>query len=110
MTWTGSAGWPGGCRRPPSLFGVAALGASGLPLGAGFVSEWLLIQSLIHAASAHDTLVALTAPLAVGAVALTTGLGVAAMVKAFGIGFLARPRSRRRPRARARRRAACSPG
>jgi hydrogenase-4 component B len=75
------------------LFGVAALGASGLPLGAGFVSEWLLVQSLIHAAPGHDTLVALTTPLAVGAVALTTGLGVAAMVKAFGIGFLARPRS-----------------
>ena len=83
-------------RRMPAtttLFGIAALGASGLPLGAGFVSEWLLVQSLIHTAPAHDTVVALTAPLAVGAVALTTGLGVAAMVKAFGIGFLARPRS-----------------
>ena len=83
-------------RRMPAtttLFGVAALGASGLPLGAGFVSEWLLVQSLIHAAPGNDTMVALTAPLAVGAVALTTGLGVAAMVKAFGIGFLARPRS-----------------
>jgi formate hydrogenlyase subunit 3/multisubunit Na+/H+ antiporter MnhD subunit len=83
-------------RRMPSttvLFGVAALGASGLPLGAGFVSEWLLVQSLVHAASVHDTVVALTAPLAVGAVALTTGLGVAAMVKAFGVGFLARSRS-----------------
>ncbi len=82
-------------RRMPAttiLFGVAALGASGLPLGAGFVSEWLLVQSLIHAA-ADDTVVSLTAPLAVGAVALTAGLGVAAMVKAFGIGFLARPRS-----------------
>jgi NADH:ubiquinone oxidoreductase subunit 5 (subunit L)/multisubunit Na+/H+ antiporter MnhA subunit len=77
------------------LFGLAALGASGLPLGAGFVSEWLLVQSLIHAAPGHDTLVALTTPLAVGAVALTTGLGVAAMVKAFGIGFLARSRSER---------------
>jgi hydrogenase-4 component B len=84
-------------RRMPAttvLFGVAALGASGLPLGAGFVSEWLLLQSLLHAAHGNDTVVALTAPLAVGAVALTTGLGVAAMVKAFGIGFLARPRSR----------------
>ncbi|WP_062894559.1 proton-conducting transporter transmembrane domain-containing protein, partial [Mycobacterium avium] len=83
-------------RRMPAttaLFGVAALGASGLPLGAGFVSEWLLVQSLIHAAPQHNTVVALAAPLAVGAVALTTGLGVAAMVKAFGIGFLARPRS-----------------
>lgn len=76
-----------------TLFGVAALGASGLPLGAGFVSEWLLVQSLIHTGTHRDPVVALAAPLAVGAVALTAGLGVAAMVKAFGIGFLARPRS-----------------
>ena len=44
-------------RRMPVttvLFGVAALGACGLPLGAGFVSEWLLVQSLIHAAREHD--------------------------------------------------------
>lgn len=83
-------------RRMPAtttLFGVAALGACGLPLGAGFVSEWLLVQSLIHTAAQHVAVLALTTPLAVGAVALTTGLGVAAMVKAFGIGFLARPRS-----------------
>ncbi len=82
-------------RRMPAttvLFGIAALGASGLPLGAGFVSEWLLVQSLIHGGPDHNTVVALATPLAVGAVALTTGLGVAAMVKAFGIGFLARPR------------------
>jgi len=82
------------------LFGVAALGACGLPLGAGFVSEWLLVQSLIHAAPGNATVLALTTPLAVGAVALTTGLGVAAMVKAFGIGFLARPRSREAAAAR----------
>lgn len=84
-------------RRMPAttiLFGVAALGASGLPLGAGFVSEWLLVQSLIHADAQANVAVALTTPLAVGAVALTTGLGVAAMAKAFGIGFLARARSR----------------
>jgi formate hydrogenlyase subunit 3/multisubunit Na+/H+ antiporter MnhD subunit len=90
-------------RRMPAtttLFGVAALGASGLPLGAGFVSEWLLVQSLIHTAREHSVVLALTTPLAVGAVALTTGLGVAAMVKAFGIGFLARPRSEQAARAR----------
>jgi formate hydrogenlyase subunit 3/multisubunit Na+/H+ antiporter MnhD subunit len=83
-------------RRMPvtsALFGVAALGACGLPLGAGFVSEWLLVQSLIHAPRQHDTMVALAAPLAVGAVALSTGLAVTAMVKAVGVGFLARPRS-----------------
>jgi formate hydrogenlyase subunit 3/multisubunit Na+/H+ antiporter MnhD subunit len=87
----------GGLARPMPittvLFGVAALGACGLPLGAGFVSEWLLVQALVHAGTGGDVVVALAAPLAVGAVALTTGLSVAAMVKAFGIGFLARPRS-----------------
>ena len=43
-------------RRMPAttaLFGVAALGASGLPMGAGFVSEWLLVQSLIHTTPGH---------------------------------------------------------
>jgi len=52
-------------RRMPAtttLFGVAALGACGLPLGAGFVSEWLLVQSLIHTAPGHATLLAWTTP------------------------------------------------
>src|SRR5450759_5145672 len=83
-------------RRMPGttvMFGIAALGASGLPLGAGFVGEWLLLQSLIHSPHGDNTLLALMMPLSVGAVALTTGLGIAAMVKAFGVGFLARPQS-----------------
>lgn len=90
-------------RRMPAtttLFAVAALGASGLPLGAGFVSEWLLVQSLIHARPEHHSFLGLVTPLGVGAVALTTGLGVAAMVKAFGTGFLARARSDGAGRAR----------
>ncbi len=90
-------------RRMPAttvLFGIGALGASGLPLGAGFVSEWLLVQSLIHARPGHNTIVGLVTPLGVGAVALTTGLGVAAMVKAFGTGFLARARSETAAQAR----------
>ena len=83
-------------RRMPVttvMFAIGALGASGLPLGAGFVGEWLLLQSLIQHPPAGNTLLALAMPLSVGAVALTTGLGIAAMVKAFGVGFLARPRS-----------------
>lgn len=90
-------------RRMPAttmLFGIAALGACGLPLGAGFVGEWLLVQALIHAAPGRTPVLSLTTPLALGAVALTTGLGVAAMVKAFGIGFLARPRCHEAARAR----------
>ena len=83
-------------RRMPGttvMFAISALGASGLPLGAGFVSEWLLLQSLIHSPHEGNTMLALAMPLSVGAVALTTGLGIAAMVKALGVGFLARPRS-----------------
>lgn len=83
-------------RKMPTstvCFAIAALGASGLPLGASFVSEWLLLQALIHAQPAGGTLLALVMPFSVGVVALTAGLGVAAMVKAFGVGFLARPRS-----------------
>jgi hypothetical protein len=95
-------------RRMPGttvMFGISALGASGLPLGAGFVGEWLLLQALIHSPHENDTLLALTMPLSVGAVALTTGLGIATMVKAFGVGFLARPRS---PEAEAAREAPAS--
>lgn len=86
-------------RRMPltaALTGVGALAASGLPPGNGFVSEWLLLQGLIHSlpqTGTPDVLMAVTMPLAVGVVALTAGLGVATFVKAWGVGFLARPRS-----------------
>ena len=83
-------------RRMPAttvLFGIGALGASGLPLGAAFAAEWLLFQSLIHSPHGTNTVLALAMPLSVGAVALTSGIGILAMVKAFGVGFLARPRS-----------------
>jgi formate hydrogenlyase subunit 3/multisubunit Na+/H+ antiporter MnhD subunit len=78
------------------LVGIGALAASGLPPGNGFVSEWLLLQGLIHSlppSGASDVAVTVAMPLAVGAVALTAGLGIAALMKAFGVGFLARPRS-----------------
>jgi formate hydrogenlyase subunit 3/multisubunit Na+/H+ antiporter MnhD subunit len=77
------------------LVGIGALAASGLPPGNGFVSEWLLLQGLIHSlpAGASNVAVTVAMPLAVGAVALTAGLGIVTLVKAFGVGFLARPRS-----------------
>ncbi|NYI41479.1 proton-conducting transporter transmembrane domain-containing protein [Demequina lutea] len=86
-------------RRMPlttALFGIGALGAAALPPGNGFVSEWVLLQGLIH--SIHEGIsaapvVAVSIPVAVGVVALTAGLGVATFVKAFGVGFLAQPRS-----------------
>ncbi|WP_026413281.1 proton-conducting transporter membrane subunit [Actinomadura oligospora] len=81
------------------LFGLGALGASALPLGNGFVSEWLLLQGLVKALGSGGTAVAVTMPLAVAVVALTAGLAVATFVKAFGVGFLARARSEKAERA-----------
>jgi NADH:ubiquinone oxidoreductase subunit 5 (subunit L)/multisubunit Na+/H+ antiporter MnhA subunit len=87
----------GGLRaRMPAttvLFAIGALGASALPPGNGFVSEWLLLQSLVHALPAGGVVTAVAMPLAVAVVALTAGLAVATFVKALGVGFFARPRS-----------------
>ncbi|GEL24252.1 hypothetical protein PSU4_32060 [Pseudonocardia sulfidoxydans NBRC 16205] len=76
-----------------AAFGVGALSASALPPGAAFVSEWLLLQALIHGLPAPGVVPAVVLPLGVAAIALTAGLAVATFVKAFGIGFLGRPRS-----------------
>ena len=75
------------------LFAMGALAAAALPPGNGFISEWLLLQSLIHALPATAVATAVTMPLAVAVIALTAGLGVATFVKALGVGFFAKPRS-----------------
>jgi formate hydrogenlyase subunit 3/multisubunit Na+/H+ antiporter MnhD subunit len=87
----------GGLRsRMPAttaLFAIGALGAAALPPGNGFVSEWLLLQALVHAVPSGGIVTAVVMPLAVAVVALTAGLAVATFVKALGVGFFARPRS-----------------
>jgi formate hydrogenlyase subunit 3/multisubunit Na+/H+ antiporter MnhD subunit len=76
-----------------AAFGLGALAASALPPGTAFVSEWVLLQALIHGIPAPGVATSIVLPIAVAAVALTAGLAVATFVKAFGVGFLARPRS-----------------
>jgi formate hydrogenlyase subunit 3/multisubunit Na+/H+ antiporter MnhD subunit len=79
-----------------ALVAFGALCAAALPLGNGFVSEWLLLQGLIHSLfgpGSPTVVVAVMMPLAVAAVALTAGLGAVVFVNAFGVGFLARPRA-----------------
>jgi len=75
-----------------ALFAVGALGAAALPLGNGFVSEWLLLQALVHAVPSGGIVTAVAMPIAVTVVALTAGLAVATFVKALGVGFLAGPK------------------
>jgi NADH:ubiquinone oxidoreductase subunit 5 (subunit L)/multisubunit Na+/H+ antiporter MnhA subunit len=82
-----------------AAFGWGALAASALPPGTAFISEWLLLQALVHGLPGAGTAGAVVLPVAVAAVALTAGLAVATFVKAFGTGFLARPRSDRAARA-----------
>ncbi|WP_298336356.1 proton-conducting transporter membrane subunit [Ferrimicrobium sp.] len=74
-------------------FGVASLGATGLPLGAGFIGEWLLLQALIHTPPTAPILLRVVMPIALALLALTVGLKVAAMTKSFGIGVLSRQRT-----------------
>ncbi len=82
-----------GMPATTAAFGLGALAASALPPGTAFVSEWVLLQSLVHGLPTPGVATAIILPIAVAAVALTAGLAVATFVKAFGVGFLARPRS-----------------
>jgi hydrogenase-4 component B len=76
-----------------AFFLMGSLAIGGLPPLNGFVSEWLLFQSLLPGIGSPVFLVAPLLTLAVGVLALTGGLAAAGFVKAFGITFLAIPRS-----------------
>ena len=76
-----------------ATFAIGAFAIAALPPFNGFVSEWLLLQALVHSLPSSTAAVAVTMPIAVGVVALTGGLAAATFVKAFGTGFLAMPRS-----------------
>jgi formate hydrogenlyase subunit 3/multisubunit Na+/H+ antiporter MnhD subunit len=76
-----------------ACFLTGSLAIAGLPPLNGFVSEWLLFQSLLPGIGSTVPLVAPLMTLAVGVLALTGGLAAAGFVKAFGITFLAIPRS-----------------
>ena len=75
------------------FFLTGSLAIAGLPPLNGFVSEWLLFQSLLPGITSPVKLVAPLSTLAIGMLALTGGLAAAGFVKAFGITFLAIPRS-----------------
>jgi hydrogenase-4 component B len=83
-------------RRMPWTAGFFLLGAmaiSGLPFLNGFVSEWLVFQSLLFGFhTSTDGFVRLAFPIGGALVGLTTALAAACFVKAFGMVFLALPR------------------
>ncbi|MSP48353.1 MAG: hydrogenase 4 subunit B [Alphaproteobacteria bacterium] len=83
-------------RRMPytSLFMLmGALAAAGLPPLNGFVSKWLVFQSVFASSSLTDNLPRLVVPLMGAVLALAAALSAAGFVRAFGLTFLGRPRS-----------------
>src|SRR5437764_14341194 len=81
MPWTGV------------FFSVGAVSISALPPTNGFVSEWLVFQSLFLSFHIPSIFLKLMLPLAAAMLALTSVLALACFAKAFGISFLALPRS-----------------
>jgi len=89
-------------RRMPvsgTVFIVGGLAIAALPPLCGFVSEWLLLQSMLHGLPAQNPAIAVAMPLGVAVLALTGGLTAATFVKAIGIGMLGRARSEKAERA-----------
>jgi hydrogenase-4 component B len=83
-------------RRMPvtgTIFLVGGLAMAAMPVLCGFVSEWLLLQAMLHGLPSSDPAIAVAMPIGVGALALTGGLTALTIVKAAGIGCSGQPRS-----------------
>ena len=77
-----------------AFFLVGALAISAIPPLNGFVSEWLIFQSLMLSFNFPEIIVKILIPITIGMLALTGALAAACFVKAYGITFLAVPRSK----------------
>ncbi len=97
MPWTGCA------------FLVGALAISAVPPFNGFVSEWLMLQTLLRGVQIPSTALRLIFALCGAVLALTAALAVTCFVKAFAIGFLGLPRSEGAAKAVEARRVAIAP-
>ena len=73
-----------------TLLGV--LTSAGLPPLAGFVSEWLLLQSFLFAPGLPVPLLTMLIPVVAATIALVAALAGYTMVKFFGVIFLGQPR------------------
>ena len=85
--------WTGAC------FLVGTVSIAALPPTNGFVSEWLVFQSLFLSFEVPSLLMKLMLPVSAAMLALTGVLALTCFAKAFGISFLALPRSTHAKRA-----------
>jgi hydrogenase-4 component B len=89
-------------RMPQTAFFflVGSLAIAALPPFNGFISEWLMFQSLLLSFQISAHTINLIFAFGAASLALTSGLAAACFVRAFGITFLALPRSEQAARAR----------
>jgi len=74
-------------------FLLASISISALPPTNGFLSEWMIFQSMLSSSNIGDISLKLTIPFAIFSLAMTGGLAIACFVKAYGITFLGLYRS-----------------
>ncbi|MGZ8547411.1 MAG: proton-conducting transporter transmembrane domain-containing protein [Sulfuricurvum sp.] len=74
-------------------FLLASISISALPPTNGFLSEWMIFQSLLGSVNIDNISLKLAIPFAIFALAMTGGLAIACFVKAYGIAFLGLHRS-----------------
>ncbi len=72
---------------------VGALAISALPPFNGFVSEWLILQSLLRSVELNSIAIGTVFAFCAAALALTAGLVITCFTKAFSMIFLGLPRS-----------------
>src|SRR3989339_485405 len=75
------------------LFLVGALSISTIPPLNGFMSEWLIFQSLLNGFNIPSVLIKIETIICGAVVALTGALVATCFIRAFGISFLALPRT-----------------
>lgn len=81
MPWTGAA------------FSVGVVAIAGVPPLNGFVSEWLMLESLLHASLQGGLLSVMVSAVALGVMAATVGLALFCFVKVGGLVLLGHPRT-----------------
>lgn len=74
-------------------FLLASISISALPPSNGFLSEWMIFQSMLGSFTIENMSLKLAIPFAIFALAMTGGLAIACFVKAYGITFLGVHRS-----------------
>jgi hydrogenase-4 component B len=83
-------------RRLPlvgACFLIGALAISAVPPFNGYVSEWMLLESLLQSFAATNTVAKVLMTISGATLALIAGIGVTAFVRAFAVPFLGLPRS-----------------